>query len=470
MLTYALYILVAGLAIYAWKDWFKSLCGLLLMMAVMEHAYMPKNIAGIQGLNPWNVLFVSIFLAWLASRRREGLKWDMPGRVQLVMILYLGVIVLGFFRALYDMSYIENYPIARLISDELINTIKWVLPGLLLFDGCRSRKRLKLALVCLLGMYLVISLLVIRRMPFALVLGGATENLMHTRKKLTRTVGYSAPDLSAFLAGASWAMVAAAPLVRRKIHKVWFFCAAGTAAFAQALTGGRAGYVAWGATGLILCLVKWRKYLILAPIVPIVLYVIFPGAAQRMLTGFGHTNLAGESSVDSFELTSGRMQIWPHVIEKIEEAPIAGYGRLAMKRTGLTTFLGDKYGDSEAFPHPHNMYLEFLLDNGIVGFIPIIAFFIIIGVYSLRLFRDSDPLLAATGGTALALILAQLISGMGSQHFYPKESTMCMWAAIFLSVRVYLDRSKLRAESEKPLLKTLDLRFCPDSSARPLRV
>ncbi len=458
------------MAIYAWKDWFHSLCGLILMMAVMEHAYMPKNIAGIQGLNPWNVLFVSIFLAWLASRRREGLKWDMPGRLQLAMILYLGVIVLGFLRALYDRSYIGDYPAQSLISDELINTIKWVLPGLLLFDGCRSRQRLKLALVCLLGMYLIISLLVIRRMPFALVLGTASENLMYTRKKLTRTVGYSAPDLSAFLAGASWAMVAAAPLVRRRIHKVWFFFAAGTAAFAQALTGGRAGYVAWGATGLILCLVKWRKYLILAPIVPIMLYVLLPGAADRMLTGFDHSDLAGESSVDSFVITSGRLQIWPYVIEKIEEAPIAGYGRLAMKRTGLTTFLGDKYGDSEAFPHPHNMYLEFLLDNGIVGFIPVIAFFIIIGVYSLRLFRDSDPLLAAAGGTALALILAQLISGMGSQHFYPKESTVCMWAAIFLSVRVYIDRSKLRAEGEKPLLKTQDLRFCPDTSARLLRV
>ncbi len=164
------------------------------------------------------------------------------------------------------------------------------------------------------------------------------------------------------------------------------------------------------------------------------------------------------------------MQIWPHVIDKIEESPLVGHGRLAMKRTGLTTFLGDKYGDSEAFPHPHNMYLECLLDNGILGFIPIMTFFFFIGVYSLKLFRQSDPLLAAAGGTALALVLAQLISGMGSQHFYPKESTMCMWAAMFLSVRVYLDRATLRAEGEKPLLKTKDMQFCPDRSVTLLRV
>jgi hypothetical protein len=39
---------------------------------------MPTNIAGIQGLNPWNALLFFIFLAWLATRWREGLTWDMP--------------------------------------------------------------------------------------------------------------------------------------------------------------------------------------------------------------------------------------------------------------------------------------------------------------------------------------------------------------------------------------------------------
>jgi hypothetical protein len=29
----ALYIVVTGLSIHAWKDWFKSLCGLILLMA-----------------------------------------------------------------------------------------------------------------------------------------------------------------------------------------------------------------------------------------------------------------------------------------------------------------------------------------------------------------------------------------------------------------------------------------------------
>jgi len=64
----ALYIFVAILLVYAWKDWFKSLCGLILLMAVIEHEDMPKSMFGTQGLNVWNVLFFGIFPAWLAVR------------------------------------------------------------------------------------------------------------------------------------------------------------------------------------------------------------------------------------------------------------------------------------------------------------------------------------------------------------------------------------------------------------------
>ena len=49
MRVYALYLLVACLSLYAYRDWFKSLCGLILLMAVIEHSDMPKSIMGIQG-------------------------------------------------------------------------------------------------------------------------------------------------------------------------------------------------------------------------------------------------------------------------------------------------------------------------------------------------------------------------------------------------------------------------------------
>jgi hypothetical protein len=367
----------------------------------------------------------------------------MPRYVSVLLLMYLGVILVGFLRAVMDRSHIESYPFTHLISERLINTIKWVLPGILLFDGCRTRHRVVMALACVLAMYFLLSVQVVKRLPFEAALGGGGEHIQYSRLKACRSIGYSSCDMSTILAGASWGILAALPLIRRK--KYWFvvLLAAGVVAFGQALTGGRAGYVAWGATGLMLCMIKWRKQLILAPIIVMLLPVVFPAAAERMLFGFGQTDAAGQAITDDYEVTSGRTLIWPYVIDKIAESPIVGHGRLGMKRTGLADKLMADLG--EPFPHPHNMYLETLLDNGILGSIPIFLFWATMVLYSARLFRSDDRLCSAVGGLALSLTMVQLIAGLGSQHFYPRESAFCMWIAMFLSLRVYVEQMRTQA-------------------------
>jgi O-antigen ligase len=439
----ALYLVVAGLAAYAWKDWFKSLCGLLLLMAIIRHEDMPTSVLGIQGLNPWNLLFVAIFLSWALSRRREGLRWDMPRYLTVLLLMYLGVIVIGFLWAAFDRSHIEYYPLGSLLSEELINTVKWVLPGVLLFDGCRTRRRVVVALICLLVMYLLVSVQVARFMPAAAAFGNG-DVLNRNRVALGRYIGYTACPISAMLAGASWGIMATLPLVRGNKRRVVVLAAAGVVAYGQALTGGRAGYLAWGAIGLLLCLLKWRRYLILAPVVVIALPIILPGPTARMLSGFGQTDITGQRATDDYAVTSGRTDLWPYVIEKIGESPLIGYGRLAMERSGLVEHLEQVRGEGEAEKQPHNMYLEVMLDNGLVGSLPILLFWGVIVLCSGHLFQSRDALHSAVGGLALSLTLAQLISGIGSQHFYPDSSTMNMWAAVFLALRVHVEEKRMQ--------------------------
>jgi len=435
----ALYLLIVGLSIYAWKDWFKSLCGLILLMAVIEHGDMPSKLFGIQGMNPWNFLFGMIFLAWALSRHREGLRWDMPRHISLLLVLYLGVILLGVLRAALDRSHLQGYPLSSLISEELINTIKWALPGVLLFDGCRTRNQAVLALTCILIMYFVIAVQVVRCMPLEAV-SAESRIINYSRMKLDRRVGYNACDLSAMLAGVSWGMLAALPLIRRKLYWPMIFAAAGVVALGQALTGGRAGYVAWGGTGSALCLLKWRKALLFAPVVVVLLPVVFPGAANRMMQGFGQTNAAGETTIDGHAATSGRLVAWPRVMDKIMASPGLGYGQLAMRRTGLADRLMSEL--NESFPHPHNVYLETLLDNGVLGSLPIFLFWGMTVAYSARLFQSGNRLYSAIGGLALALTLAQLIAGIGGQHYLPKEGTLGLWATTFLALRVHVEEKQ----------------------------
>ncbi len=435
-----LYLLVAGLSIYAWKDWHRTLCGLIVMMAIIHHEDMPRMMFGIPGLNVWNALLGVIMVVWAFNRRRRGLTWDMPRHISVLLLLYLGVVIVGFLRAVIDRSHIEAYPVYGLVLDLLFDTVKWVLPAILLFNGCRSRKQVVMTLVCVLAMYVLLSAQVIKRMPWESALGGAGEGIQRTRLKICSAIGYSSCDMSTVLAGASWGMLAALPLLREKKYRLIVLVAAGVVTFGQALTGGRAGYAAWGATGVVLCLLKWRRYLLLAPVVIILLVTLLPGAVDRMLYGFGRTDATGQEIVDDYEVTSGRTLVWPYVIAKIGEAPIVGYGRLAMNRTGVTDQLMLEL--DEPFPHPHNMYLETLLDNGILGSTPIFLFWGMMLFYSARLFRSDNRLYTAVGGLSLALMLAQLFAGVGAQHFYPRESTFCVWIAMLLVLRLHVEERR----------------------------
>jgi hypothetical protein len=78
--------------------------------------------------------------------------------------------------------------------------------------------------------------------------------------------------------------------------------------------------------------------------------------------------------------------------------------------------------------------------------IPVMLFFGIILVWSATLFRDTaNPWCATVGGMAFSLLLAQLLGGIGAQHFYPQPSALGMWAAIFLALRLTAMRSSTRA-------------------------
>jgi O-antigen ligase len=391
---------------------------------------------GIQGLNLWNILFVVIFFAWLANRRRQGLHWDMPRHINILLLIYLAVILAGVLRAALDRGSYSGYPLKSLLSEQLFNTIKWVLPGVLLFEGCRSRRQVLILIACLLAMYFLIGVQVARRIPASAILSKSSIELVRDK---CSDIGYSAVDTSVFLAGAFWAMMASLQMLTKKKYKAIVLAAAGLVGFSQALTGGRAGYVAWGTTGFVFCILKWRKYLLLTPVVVILLPIVMPGAVQRMFVGFGATDISGQSTTDTNAITSDRMIIWPYVIHKIGKSPVIGYGRLAMNRTGLVSTIESEHPGIGA-AQPHNMYLETLLDNGILGSIPILLFWGILIVYAGKLFRSDNRLCSAVGGAALALMLTQLVAGIGSQHFYPEESTLGVWASMFLMLRVHLEQ------------------------------
>ena len=439
-------LFIAAIAIYAWRDWYVAACGLVLAVAVIQHPDFPKTIGGIQGLNLWNLAALSVVSAWAVKRGGEGLRWDIPRHVGILLCAYLGVVLVGWLRMMADPAYLfedrgELFPAmtrAYLVSEFLVNTLKWVIPGMLLFDGCRTRERFLLGLAAVLGAYVALGAQVIKWMPPSTVLEGDSLSA-RSLKILTKEVGFHRVNLSMMLGGASWAIFASATLPARRLHRVLIVLIGLAMVYAQALTGGRTGYGTWGVVGLVMCLARWRKSLLLMPIAIVVATVVVPGAFERISQGFEGPK------VDEYAVTAGRNIAWPLVIDKIYDSPLVGYGRQAMIRTGLAGKLWDDQG--EAFPHPHNAFLEMLLDNGVVGFLLVMPFYVVVLAHALSLFRDRrDPLFVAVGGTTCALVLALLVASMGSQTFYPREGAVPMWAAIALMLRAVVVRAHGRVE------------------------
>ncbi|NIA27820.1 MAG: O-antigen ligase domain-containing protein, partial [Desulfobulbaceae bacterium] len=454
----ALWLLVAFLAAYAWRDWYKSLCGLILLMAVYQHPDFPKTLMGIQGMNVWNILLAVVFIAWAKARSSEGLKWDMPSKFGWYLAIFLIVIVISFLRLVTDLTELEEIAFALgedpptvfgLASEYIINCLKWIVPAFLLFDGCRSEKRLKLAVVCILAVYVLLAVQVIRWMPLSTLASGADLS-ERAIKILSNEVGYHRVNLSMLLAGASWAVFSARELVESKAGRVGLYGLCLITFVGMALTGGRMGYVTWAALGAMFAVLKWRRIIIFAPVAIAMIMILVPAARDRFMQGFTpesiDTNLAIESlqfGDDSdamlYTVTSGRTFAWPFVLEKIGEAPLVGYGRDAMASTGLALFLAREYG--ELFQHPHNMYLQWIMDNGIVGAVPVFLLFFFVWKLSRDLFLQSDNKYAvAIGGIALSLVGALLIAGMGSQTFYPREGSVGMWSSIALALRIYVQQ------------------------------
>ena len=438
---------VSGFAAYAFRDWYKSLCALILLMAVVEHPDMPKTILGIQGLNPWNLLLLAVVAAWALNRGQENLKWDLPPHISALLLLYLAIVLVGFARMITDRAYLEDSPLS-LTSEYLINTVKWVIPGLLLYDGCRTRERFRLGMLCVLGVYLLLGIQVIKWMPLGAAVSGDSLS-ERSLKILVNEVGFHRVNISAMLAGATWAVFAARILGDTARERAWILGGSALLLFAQALTAGRAGYATSAAVGLVVCAIKWPRYLLAAPVMAAAIVILAPGVVERMFEGFTpdtHAvptrvrNIIGDNEgADAYTITAGRNLIWPFVIDKIGDQPWLGYGRLAMVRTGLASFLATEL--DEGFSHPHNAYFELLFDNGVVGAIPVLAFFALVLWYSFRLFLDKDnPTCVGVGGATFAFVLALLIAAMGSQSFYPREGWLGMWCLIFLMFRVRVQR------------------------------
>ncbi len=440
---------------------------------------MPRQMLGIPGFNPFNILLGIILVAWFTQKRNDGSHWTASKSATRLLIAYMIVIGISITRAFLDLDSLayaqalagraEIASKGSFIMENVINSAKWMIPGLLISVGAKSEERVRLAAIGLLLTGALLSLQVISKMLPGLI--GADDLASRALRVLDRDLGYHRVNLAAITASAAWAFLAAKPILKSRFRGVISVGGFGLCTVAMIATGGRMGMLAWVAAALVFGFLRWRKILVVVPMLAILAVLVVPGLQERVLQGFSGDSggsasqferraamgAIDESGRDRYSITSGRIVVWPMVFEKAMEKPIIGHGQVAMQRTGVVARLREELNIT-SFGHPHNAYLQLFFDTGLIGVL-------IVGMFYWRLFRNSVRAFRSPksetqyviASIVIAFFVVNLAASLGSQSFYPKQGATLFWIAIGLALAWFT-----KQESPQP-------KFKPAVHPRPIR-
>lgn len=174
----------------------------------------------------------------------------------------------------------------------------------------------------------------------------------------------------------------------------------------------------------------WRRRSIGAAAVlvglAVVVFLLAPDEwRSRMLQGSDEvaTSYRGESYS---QLTSGRLQGWLDLFPEVGSSPLYGRGMLSTLWSSAVT--NGLYPSS----HPHNMYLQLLMDVGILGLALVLYFYYTILRAMLTLSRDNglEPRIRAFFAGAWASLVGNLILSITGWDWFPANEQSFLWFSI----------------------------------------
>lgn len=459
-----LYILIAVLSCIAFRKWYWSLCGLLFVTVLTQNPSMPTKIGGIQGLNPWNATLLVILIAWFFDRRRDPKRAGVSPQAVMLVLFYVAMICMIGFIAAQDAGGFRGDYAGRMTGKEIlietiINPLKYLVVGLLFYDGALTRKRVKLALFSAVGSGLCYSLLMFKSLRERVF----TINYTQARRATDKLIGLFANDLAELTAFTLLAACVLVIIIRPVWLRVAWMSLAAAAVPAFVSLKSRAGFLAFCLGGLTLGMLRYRKLLLGLPIAVLFVVAVDPSVLDRAFQGVGDHSY--QTNWD--EVSAGRTTyLWPPAMEQIRKSPIIGHGRYAILRTDCYDAM-IAAGARGVPQHPHSAYLEILLDAGSIGFVICMTCFGALAWTSWTLLRDrKDPLMAALGGVGLAAIVVELTAALTGSSFYPTQSAvpyLCVWGVV---LRVAAEKRAHVAAAESAAARPLTTKPMLDGQVR----
>jgi O-antigen ligase len=142
-----------------------------------------------------------------------------------------------------------------------------------------------------------------------------------------------------------------------------------------------------------------------------------------------------------------RLALWEHVMARIGERPLTGYG---FGRRILAEPLTREMG-SPLLAHAHNVFVSQWLQTGLVGMIAFSAFIAALALRYLRFVRSRDDTLAFVGVAGLALIAGFIAKDL-TDDFLFRSNAKELWAMTALLLGYGVRRERIIAAGDVPTM------------------
>jgi O-antigen ligase len=407
---------------------------LIVLMPLSRSAMFPHAMFGITGLNPVNLLLAGTLGACLLQNLGAGkLRGFVPRPLlwlylaPLVAAGALGVrhvedIVPGF----YQYGLIQFHDVAGYLRDMLFKPLLLVVFALLVAAAAARSARLEALLApAVLSVWVMAALV----LGFVALAGAGLGQLSASgARSFLSPLGIHANDLGRLYVSAyalllfTWA--AAGPGALRPL----LLASLGLAVIALVLTFSRGALLGFMVVNVLF--LAWRrsgKVLLLGALLAAAAPLLVPEAVfERLGTGFGE----GANAV-----SAGRIDgLWLPLLPGVLASPLFGHGLASILWSDVMHLAEARGASVIGATHPHNAYLETLLDMGLAGLVLLGAFYLHVwrGLRALGADAALDPLLRGFFQGAAAGLAALLAVAVADSSLAPRAEQVYLWLAIGL--------------------------------------
>lgn len=406
---------------------------LILLMPLSRSAVFPHAMFGITGLNPVNLLLAATLGACLLQRLGGGLRGFVPRPLlwlylaPLCAAAALGLrhvddIVPGFYR--YGL--IQFHDAAGYLRDMFFKPLLLVAFALLVAAAAaRSAKpRDFLAPACL-SIWVMAALV----LGFVALSGAGLGELAQSGARgFLSPLGIHANDLGRLFVFAYALLLFAWTAVAPGAPRALLAASMGLLVVALVLTFSRGALLGFMVVNVLF--LAWRrsgKVLLLGALLALAAPLLVPEAVfERLGAGFGQ----GANAV-----SAGRIEgLWLPLLPEVLRSPLFGHGLASILWSDVMHLAEGGGAGVIGATHPHNAYLEALLDMGVAGLALVLAYYLHVwrGFRALAADARLDPLLRGFFEGAAAGLAALLAVAVADSSLAPRAEQAYLWLAIGL--------------------------------------